>query len=75
MRLAILFSLLPALVTAAPSRRWNNDTYPKLPSTSNTTLHPFELATCSDSFVTARNGKLYLDGKNYTFASFNNVSL
>lgn len=73
MQLSVLLALLPILVVSA-TKRWENNTYPSLPATSNTTLQPFKLATCSDSFVTAKGGKLYLDGHDYTFASFNNVS-
>ena len=45
--------------------------YPSLPSTGSGTLHPYTPATGSKSFVTAKDGKLYLDGEDYTFASFN----
>ncbi|ORY22174.1 glycoside hydrolase superfamily [Naematelia encephala] len=38
-------------------------------------LKPFSLATNSPGFVTAKNGKLYLDGQDYSFASFNNPEL
>lgn len=48
---------------------------PALPPTGEGSLKPFALATNSSSFVTARSGKLYLDGQDYTFSTFNNVGL
>lgn len=67
-RSILLFSSLGALMVAA-----QNGTHPPLPATGQTTLKPFAPATNTSSFVTARDGKLYLDGLDYTFAGFNNV--
>jgi hypothetical protein len=44
--------------------------YPSLPATQSSTLHPYQPGL-SKSFVTAKGGKLYLDGLDYSFATFN----
>jgi hypothetical protein len=68
-----LLSPLISSCLALPYIRASNSSYPSLPPTGITTLKPFSLATDNDAFVTARNGKLYLNGVDYTFAAFNNV--
>jgi hypothetical protein len=45
---------------------------PPLPSTGNSTLVPFD---ASSDFVTVRDGQVYLSGKPWKFATFNNPEL
>ena len=75
---ALLAILLPL------ARAWANDTpsfpydgsghalypYDDLPSTETTNLGPYQPGL-SSSFIEARDGKLYLDGQDYNFATFN----
>lgn len=73
--LAGLGGVALAQSSSAPTATSTAGAYPTLPQTSNSTLVPFELATHSDDYVTARDGKLYLAGKDFTFSCFNNVSM
>lgn len=63
--LTLLLSLLP-FVSA------NN--YPPLPWTYESTINPYGPGL-SDSFVVANNGKLALDGVDWTFSTFNNPDI
>jgi hypothetical protein len=58
---------------AVASSNANSPSYPPLPETGRSDLTPFSLATGTSEFVTARDGKLYLDDAEYTFSSFNAV--
>jgi hypothetical protein len=71
--LQVLFpwlALLSGFVVASSNA--NSSSYSPLPETGASDLTPFSLATGSSRFVTARDGKLYLDEA--TFSSFNAVS-
>jgi hypothetical protein len=61
----LLLSLIP-LVKA------NN--YPPLPWTYEPTIVPYAPGL-SDSFVLAKDGKLSLDGQDWTFTTFNNPDI
>lgn len=69
----VKLSILGALI-AALAATCNNDGLNGLPPTGDTSLKPYLPSTNSPSFVTAKGGKLYLDGVDWTFAGFNNVS-
>jgi hypothetical protein len=73
--LQVLFPWLTLLGGfAVASSNANSSSYPPLPVTGASDLTPFSLATGTSQFVTARDGKLYLDDAQYTFSSFNAVS-
>lgn len=64
--------LTALLLTLLPSTLANN--HPPLPWTYEPTVVPYAPGQ-SDSFMTTINGKLYLDGVDWTFATFNNPDI
>jgi hypothetical protein len=74
--LFLWLALLGGFVAASSNANSSNATsssYQPLPVTGASDLTPFSLATGTSHFVTARDGKLYLDDVEYTFSSFNAV--
>jgi hypothetical protein len=66
--------LISLLLTLTPIVWANNNPYPPLSWTYDPTIVPYGPGQ-SDSFITAKNGKLYLDDVDWTFATFNNPDI
>jgi hypothetical protein len=56
----------------APRHTSDQSSIPPLPSTGNSTLVPFD---ATSDFVTVRDGQVFLSGKPWKFATFNNPEL